>query len=283
MQAALDAAERGVGDLGDLLVAQALGVPQPQHCAMLVRDGASGQLFVRDEVARRVLGDASPVRAYYNMEFKTDINGENQLYKGVPDLVGPGCADFDGFGGRNTLTASGLGQLDGGADAGSRCEVAFVAPVPADGGSGLSLSGADDIDGEACGETYTARVTVRSNAALVRLFVNDNPLAGLEPSQGVAVFDAELGNRGERSNVLRAEAVGADGERCSAVLSDVRVDCPGPSCSIDSPRASRDGFLGQSLDSDADSSCTLPDARTSPAGCSRVATSRPWSSARPAT
>jgi FG-GAP repeat protein len=165
--------------------------------------------------------------------------------------VGPGCADFQGFAGRNSLTASGLGDLDAGPDAGASCEVAIVSPAPADGGS-PELGSADDIDGEACGASYTARVVVRSNAALVRLFVNDNPLGALEPTALLAAFDAELGNRGERTNVLRAEAVMASGQRCNTELRGVRVACAGPSCSIESPRASRDGYLGQSDDLDDD-------------------------------
>lgn len=163
--------------------------------------------------------------------------------------AGPGCANFQGFAGRNSLTASGLGALDAGPDAGDPCQVSIASPEPGDGGS-PELGGDDDIDGEACGSSYSARVVVRSNAALVRLFVNDNPLGAVAPTAQLAAFDTELGNRGERTNVLRAEAVMADGQRCSTELRGVRVDCPGPSCSIDSPRANRDGYLGQSQDQD---------------------------------
>lgn len=169
--------------------------------------------------------------------------------------VGLDCPNFQGFAGRNTLTASGLGALDAGADAGDAgrgCEVSFDSPARSDAGSPV-LSGSDDIDGEACGSSYTARVVVRSNAARVRLFVNDNPLGERETLAGLAAFEAELGNRGARTNVLRAEATLADGQRCSAELSGVRVDCAGPSCSIESPLASRDGYLGQSADADPDS------------------------------
>lgn len=38
------------------------------------------------DIAHFVVSKESPVLSYFNTKFKTDINGENKLYKGVPDL-----------------------------------------------------------------------------------------------------------------------------------------------------------------------------------------------------
>jgi FG-GAP repeat protein len=189
--------------------------------------------------------------------------------------LGPGCVNYQGIAGKNSLTASGLGgfggALDagpdasspaggagaGGTDAGSSepepCAVAFVSPLSADAGA-IRVGGADDVDGEACGPSFTARVLVQTNASTLTLFVNDNPLGAVAVSGGAAAIDATLGNRGDTGNTLRVEATLSDGRQCSAELpTSVFVDCPGPSCSIDEPRANRDGFLNQSQDQDAES------------------------------
>lgn len=131
------------------------------------------------------------------------------------------------------------------------CEVAFVTPLPSDAGA-LHLAASDDTDARACGESFATSVLVASSASRVNLFVNDNPL-GARPVRGGRIrFDAELGNRGATGNTLRAEATMADGRRCSAALgARLFVDCPGPSCSIDAPRANRDGVLNQEDDSDS--------------------------------
>lgn len=183
--------------------------------------------------------------------------------------LGPGCTTYEGIAGRNSLTAGNLGGF-GGADAGPEapadaavppddggtppspdpCEVAFLSPAPGDGG-GLTLGAEDDVDGAACGTSFSARVLVLSNASVVNLFVNDNPLGDVSVAGGVARFDAALGNRGQTGNALRAEATMADGRHCSAVLgTSVFVGCAGPSCTIDSPLANRDGFLNQTDDDD---------------------------------
>jgi hypothetical protein len=190
--------------------------------------------------------------------------------------LGPGCATYQGAAGRNTLTAGNLGGAGGATDAGSGppdagaeggssgaggndagtpspepCEVAFVLPFALDGGA-ITLAARDDIDGEACGPSFGARVVLQSNASTINLFVNDNPLGEVSASGGIARFDAALGNRGELGNILRAEATMADGRQCSVELGgSVFVDCPGPSCSIEEPRANRDGFLNQGDDGDA--------------------------------
>jgi hypothetical protein len=185
--------------------------------------------------------------------------------------LGPGCVNYQGIAGKNSLTAAGGfgGAFDagpdaasgeggasgvGGGDAGSTepepCAVAFASPLSADAGA-IRLGGADDVDGDACGPSFTARVLVQTNAATLTLFVNDNPLGAVAVSGGAAAIDATLGNRGDTGNTLRAEATLSDGRQCSAELpTSVFVDCPGPSCSIDEPRANRDGFLNQSQDAD---------------------------------
>jgi hypothetical protein len=185
--------------------------------------------------------------------------------------LGPGCTTYEGIAGRNSLTAGNFGGF-GGADAGTTtpdaaappepqpdsgtppppdpCEVAFLSPLVGDGG-GVTLAADDDVDGEACGRSFSARVLVLSNASQVNLFVNDNPLGSVPVSGGVARFDAALGNRGQIGNALRAEATMADGRHCSTLLgASVFVGCAGPSCSIDSPLANRDGFLNQTDDDD---------------------------------
>jgi hypothetical protein len=131
------------------------------------------------------------------------------------------------------------------------CEVEFLSPLPSDAGS-LELGATDDADARACGESFATNVLLASSASRVNLFVNDNPL-GAQPVRGGQVrFEAELGNRGGTSNTLRAEATMADGRRCSADLGTrLFVGCPGPSCSIDTPRANRDGILNQEDDSDS--------------------------------
>jgi hypothetical protein len=184
--------------------------------------------------------------------------------------LGPGCVTYQGAAGRNTLTASAISGAGGAADAGSEppdagaeggrgsdagtpepCEVAFVLPFALDGGA-ITLAAGDDIDGEACGPSFGARVVLQSNASTINLFVNDNPLGASSVSDGIVRFEAALGNRGELGNILRAEATMADGRQCSAELGgSVFVACPGPSCSIEEPRANRDGFLNQSDDGDA--------------------------------
>jgi hypothetical protein len=158
--------------------------------------------------------------------------------------LGPGCATYQGIAGKNTLTAGafGGGAEDGGVDGGTRapepCDVEFLTPGASDGGA-LTLAPSDDVDGEACGSSFSARVFLGSNASQVNLFVNDNPLGSASVAAGVVRFDAELGNRGQTPNRLRAEA-------------SVFVGCAGPSCTIASPHANRDGFLNQSEDDDSD-------------------------------
>jgi hypothetical protein len=182
--------------------------------------------------------------------------------------LGPGCVNYRGSAGKNSLTSA--GGFDAGLDAGrdaaagggaggasgadaqapDPCEVAFVSPLSADAGP-IRLGAADDIDGEACGPSFSARVMVTSNASTVTLFVNENPLGAAQVIAGAAAIDTTLGNRGDTGNTLRVEATMADGRQCSAELAEsVFVDCPGPSCSIDEPRANRDGFLNQSQDAD---------------------------------
>jgi len=145
---------------------------------------------------------------------------------------------------------------DGGTDAGPPspvCTLAFTSPLAADGGD-LALSGTDDIDGEACGSEFTITVSVSSNAQSVTLFVNDNPLVPQDVVNGTVDFAAVLGNRGSTLNELRAEALMADGTTtCDAVLpSSLQVNCPGPSCSIESPVANDDGYLNAGDDGAGD-------------------------------
>jgi hypothetical protein len=184
--------------------------------------------------------------------------------------LGPGCVTYQGAAGRHTLTASNLAGAGGARDAGpgdagveggsggagdagtpsERCEVEFVLPFALDGGA-ITLAASDDVDGEACGPSFGARVVLQSTASTINLFVNDNPLGVAPVSNGIVRFEAALGNRGELGNTLRAEATMADGRQCSTELGgSVFVDCPGPSCSIEEPRANRDGFLNQSDDVD---------------------------------
>ena len=203
--------------------------------------------------------------------------------------VGPGCVNYEGLAGRNTLTANGL-DLDAGLDAASPvggaggasgtggvggsggrdggmepppepCELAFASPLSPD-AAAITLGQSDDVDGAACGVSFSTRVLLVSNAASVNLFVNGNPLGARTVAESLVSFDAELGNRGATPNTLRAEATMADGRGCSAELgSSVFVDCPGPSCSIDAPRPNRDGFLNQSDDTDAQEFALQTDVR----------------------
>ena len=147
--------------------------------------------------------------------------------------LGPGCASYQGSAGRNTLSsglagasaagdagpsdagaaggaggASGAGAggtagSDGGAPPLEPCEVAFVLPFAPDGGA-VTLAGRDDVDGEACGPSFSARVVLQSTASTVTLFVNDNPVGAAAVAGGIARFEAALGNRGELGNALRA-------------------------------------------------------------------------------
>jgi hypothetical protein len=157
----------------------------------------------------------------------------------------PACFGVDAGRGGSTGAAS----PDSGADAGpERCEVTFVSPTLSSDGS-LQLDASDDADGEACGVSFSANVTLASSGSRINLFVNDNPLGALPVDRGRVTFVAELGNRGDTSNTLRAEATMADGRLCSAVLGPrLLVGCPGPSCSIDNPRANPSGFLNQADD-----------------------------------
>jgi hypothetical protein len=168
--------------------------------------------------------------------------------------VGPGCETYDGAAGKNSLVSGDIGgaeRRDGGASDG--CELAFLTPDPGDAGASL-LAPSDDVDGEVCGSSFSARVLLSSNASQVKLFVNDNPVGSVEVTGGIARFDAELGNRGQTGNTLRAEATMADGRHCSKSLGQsVFVGCTGPSCSISSPRANPAGFLNRSDDADDDS------------------------------
>lgn len=198
---------------------------------------------------------------------------------GVDDLdvcLGRGCAPSGGaagFGGASGGTAGGQGTGANAADAGVEppddttpdaavdaaptepsgqpCEVAFISPV-ADGAGDAWLVAADDLDEAACGLTFTASVAVDTNASSVRLFVNENPV-GVQPvTAGAAVFDVVLGNRQDTPNTLSAEAIMPDGTTCSASFGgDVFVDCAGPSCSVTSPLATRDGFLSSTHDADS--------------------------------
>jgi hypothetical protein len=166
--------------------------------------------------------------------------------------LGPGCEGYDGGASRNSLGGGGSDSDGTDLDAGSGppCELEFL--TPASNGEAVALAPSDDIDGEACGTSFTAQVLIASNAATVNLFVNDQPLGAVPVEAGLARFDAELGNRGPTRNTLRAEATMADGSRCSRGLEpSVFVACTGPSCSIGSPRPSREGYLNQSNDTDA--------------------------------
>jgi hypothetical protein len=167
--------------------------------------------------------------------------------------VGPGCETYEGAAGKNSLAAGDLGVPDG-ADGGASeaCELAFLTPDPVDAGAAI-LAPSEDVDGEACGESFSARVLLSTNASRVNLFVNDNPLGSVDVTGGIARFDAELGNRGQTGNTLRAEATMADGRHCSKSLGpSVFVGCAGPSCSISGPLANRAGFLNRSDDADDD-------------------------------
>ncbi|MET0448212.1 MAG: hypothetical protein ABW004_07380, partial [Aeromicrobium sp.] len=113
----------------------------------------------------------------------------------------------------------------------------------------LTLTGSDDADGDACGSTFTIGVTVSSNADSLTLFVNDNPIEAQSVLQPATEFSVLLGNRGATGNTLRARATMSDGRTCEASFSgQVFVDCPGPSCSLESPLANADGYLNASQD-----------------------------------
>jgi hypothetical protein len=177
---------------------------------------------------------------------------------GDDDLVilclGPGCEGYDGGASKDSLIGDGSGgdgpgrDLDAGT--GASCELEFL--TPANGGDAVvALDPNDDIDGEACGSSFVAQVLLASNAARVNLFVNDQPLGEVAVEAGLARFEAELGNRSRMPNTLRAEATMPDGGHCSRELEPkVLVGCTGPSCSIGSPRPTRQGYLNQSNDSD---------------------------------
>lgn len=194
--------------------------------------------------------------------------------------VGPGCPSYDGVAGQNSFsngggsgvggvagiagnagTAGNAGDGAGGGDAGvdlpdggpgePECEVTFVTPTGVDAGS-VTLGGGDDADSEPCGSVFTAAVSLSSNAATVNLFVNENPVGEQAVTAGSVAFNAELGNRGATPNTLRAEAVMVDGSTCSATFAgEVFVDCVGPSCSIDSPVATANGFLNSTHDANS--------------------------------
>lgn len=198
--------------------------------------------------------------------------------------VGPGCANYDGVGGNffhdNEPPLGGSGGdggnpaeeiPDGGVepsdaavpepdadvpppDAGENpppaCELAFTGPLAGSAGP-LTLDGSSDVDGEACGSEFVTTVALTSNAASVTLFINDNPLAPQAVVAGAVTFDAPLGNRGSTGNTLRAVATMADSRTCTVTLPDpLFVDCPGPSCSVESPVASDEGYLNASQDGD---------------------------------
>jgi hypothetical protein len=184
----------------------------------------------------------------------------NTFYGDLPDadvLLGGsgGAAGYDndasvgGAPGDAATGVAGNGALDAGdAGPGTPCQIGFVTPLSADAGD-VTLSGSDDIDGEACGPEFTISVEVTSNAHSVTLFINENPLAAQDVVGGGVHFDAVLGNRGATPNTLRARATMTDGRTCDANFgSNVLVDCPGPSCTIDTPVSNDDGYLNGTLD-----------------------------------
>jgi hypothetical protein len=198
--------------------------------------------------------------------------------------VGPGCSYYDGIGGSSSSAGTGAGgtsgaggsqaldagspdaavpdETDGGArpepdpDSGggggpsAPCEIRFLLPVGVDAGN-ATLDGADDVDGEACGTEFTASVSLSSNGISLTLFVNDNPIEAQTVARPTTEFLAVLGNRGATGNTLRARATMLDGETCEATFGgQVFVNCPGPSCTIESPLTNSDGYLNASADDD---------------------------------
>src|SRR6185436_3119243 len=142
--------------------------------------------------------------------------------------VGPNCPQYDGVGGArnffrsaepNTDTAGSAGAGNAGAsgnsgelpDAGSvdttpdattpdattpdqtpdatpapPCELAFTAPVT--GAGDLTLDGASDTDGDACGSQFTVAIELTSSAKTVTLFINDAAFATQDVVDGAVSF-----------------------------------------------------------------------------------------------
>src|SRR5689334_678600 len=132
---------------------------------------------------RRLLPITSPIVALWALLGACSDDDQTDV------CLGPGCVTYQGAAGRNTLTASstggaggaldaGPGPSDAGAEGGSSgaagsdagttppepCEVAFVLPFALDGGA-VTLAASDDVDGEACGPSFAARVVLQSNAS----------------------------------------------------------------------------------------------------------------------
>lgn len=156
-------------------------------------------------------------------------------------------AGLGGGGGAGGVGGS-EGDLDGGVEPGIVCQVAFVTPTP--GAGALRLGIDDDVDGTACGSSFSSSVRVASNAASVALWVNDTTNSGLRQDvQQLGAFfpEVQLSNMGNTPNVLKAVATMADGRSCEATLdTQVFVDCDMPSCTIVNPSGSQ--YLNGSQD-----------------------------------
>lgn len=198
--------------------------------------------------------------------------------------VGPGCPDYEpgdgGSGGTAGTGGVGGGGVGGGGTGGSLledagvdgsagtstepppdgdvpeggseepCEVAFVSPLPGDGGQ-LMLGPSDDADGESCGAQFATRVTVNTTGSTLNFFVNDNPFGPHTVIADTIGVDVPLGNRGATPNSLRVQAQMPDGRTCEATFNgDIFVDCDGPSCSITNPVPAQGDFLNASQDAD---------------------------------
>ena len=124
--------------------------------------------------------------------------------------------------------------------------IVFVDPTPALGGDATYLGPDNDVDGEACGPTFTTNVrvgTIAPDGTMLQLWVNGTASATTTASGGFASFTGiVLGNRGDTPNTLAVQvAESAGGGICRQEFpTPLFVDCDGTSCAITLPDTDRD-------------------------------------------
>ena len=121
--------------------------------------------------------------------------------------------------------------------------VAFINPTP-EPGDFTNLGPADDVDGEACGATFTTSVrltTTASDGASFQLVVNGSPGPTATSAGGQVTFsNVVLGERGSVPNTLSVRVSESGGASCMQDYpNSILVDCDGTSCRISQPSVMR--------------------------------------------